>query len=102
MAVYGASKAFLNYYSLALQAELAGTGIEVQALCPGFTRTEFHDDMAAEGFDRDRIPPQMWMTAEAVVAASLAALGTAQVLVVPGADNRDFARLGLQQQLDGL
>jgi uncharacterized protein len=58
--------------------------------------------MAAEGFDRDRIPPQMWMTAEAVVAASLAALGTAQVLVVPGADNRNFARLGLQQQLDGL
>jgi len=102
MAVYGATKAFLNYYSLALQAELVGTGIEVQALCPGFTRTEFHDEMAAEGFDRDRIPPQMWMTAEAVVEASLAALGTAQVLVVPGADNWDFARLGLQQQLDGL
>jgi len=101
MAVYGATKAFLNYYSLALQAELAGTGIEVQALCPGFTRTEFHDPMAAQGFDRERIPQQMWMTAEAVVAASLAALGSTQVLVVPGADNRDFARLGLQQQLDG-
>lgn len=102
MAVYGATKAFLNYYSLALQAELAGTGIEVQALCPGFTRTEFHDPMAAQGFERDRIPPQMWMTAEAVVAASLAALGSTQVLVVPGTDNQDFARLGLQQQLDGL
>ena len=102
MAVYGATKAFLNYYSVALQAELVGTGIEVQALCPGFTRTEFHDPMAAQGFDRDQIPPQMWMTAAAVVEASLAALGTAQVLVVPGADNRDFARLGLQQQLDSL
>ena len=102
MAVYGATKAFLNYYSLALQAELAGTGIEVQALCPGFTRTEFHEPMAAQGFERDRIPQQMWMTAEAVVAASLAALGSAQVLVVPGTDNRDFARLGLQQQLDSL
>ena len=32
LAVYGATKSFLNYYSLALQAELAGTGIEVQAL----------------------------------------------------------------------
>jgi short-subunit dehydrogenase len=102
MAVYGATKAFLNYYSLALQAELVGTGIEVQALCPGFTRTEFHDPMAAEGFDRDRIPPHRWMSAAAVVEASLAALGTAQVLVVPGADNRDFARLGLQQQLNSL
>jgi short-subunit dehydrogenase len=100
MAVYGATKAFLNYYSLALQAELLGTGIEVQALCPGFTRTEFHDPMVEAGFDRQRIPEQMWMTAAAVVEASLAALGSKQVLVVPGADNQIVARLGLQQQLE--
>ena len=37
-----------------------------------------------------------------VVEASLAALGKAQVLVVPGADNRRIARLALQQQSDGL
>ena len=102
MAVYGASKAFLNYYSQALQAELAGSGIEVQALCPGFTRTEFHDSMAEDGFDRSRIPDQMWMNADAVVAASLAALGNGKVLVVPGDDNLDFARAGLQQQLNDL
>ena len=100
MAVYGATKAFLNYYSLALQAELVGTGIEVQALCPGFTRTEFHDPMADNGFDRTRVPEQMWMAADTVVAASLAALGSEQVLVVPGEDNPGFARMGLQQQLD--
>jgi len=102
MAVYGATKAFLNYFSLALQEELAGTGIEVQALCPGFTHTEFHDPMAAQGFDRSRIPQAMWMTSAAVVAASLAALGSGQVVVVPGGDNQGFARLGLQQQLDTL
>jgi short-subunit dehydrogenase len=102
MAVYGATKAFLNYYSLALQEELVGTGIEVQALCPGFTRTEFHDPMAEQGFDRNRVPEQMWMTADAVVAASLAALGSEQVLVVPGEDNPGFARMGLQQQLAAL
>lgn len=102
MAVYGASKAFLNYYSQALQAELAGSGIQVQALCPGFTRTEFHDSMAEDGFDRSRIPDQMWMNADAVVAASLAALGNGKVLVVPGDDNLDFARAGLQQQLNDL
>ena len=102
MAVYGATKAFLNYYSLALQAELVGTGIEVQALCPGFTRTEFHDPMADNGFDRTRVPEQMWMAADTVVAASLAALGSEQVLVVPGEDNPGFARMGLQQQLDAL
>lgn len=65
MAVYGASKAFLNYYSLALQDELAGSGIAVQALCLGFTRTEFHDQMAEGGFDRERIPARMWMPAAA-------------------------------------
>jgi short-subunit dehydrogenase len=102
MAVYGATKAFLNYYSLSLQEELAGTGIEVQALCPGFTRTEIHDAMETQGFDRNRIPEPMWMTAKAVVAASLAALGSGKVLVVPGTDNQGFARLGLQLQLDAL
>jgi short-subunit dehydrogenase len=102
VAVYGASKAFLNFYSLSLQAELDGTGIEVQALCPGFTRTEFHDAMQGEEFDRSRIPDPMWMSAEAVVAASLAALGSGQVIVVPGDDNRSLARAALQQQLDAL
>lgn len=102
MAVYGASKAFLNYYSQALQAEVSGSAIEVQALCPGFTHTEFHDGMAQESFDRSRIPEQMWMTAEAVVTASLDSLGSGNVLVVPGEDNLNAARLGLQQQLDSL
>lgn len=102
MAVYGASKAFLNYYSQALQADLAGSGIEVQALCPGYTYTEFHDQLVEEGFDRTRIPEHRWMTAEAVVTASLAALGTGAVLVVPGEENRTIARAGLQQQLDAL
>ena len=100
LAVYGATKAFLNYYSQALQAELAGTGVAVQALCPGYIRTEFHDEMA--GFDRDRIPDELWMNADEVVAASLAALGNGQVLVVPGEGIQGVARMGLQQQLDGL
>jgi len=102
IAIYGATKAFLNYFSLALQAELAGSGIEVQALCPGFTHTEFHESMTGDGFDRDRIPEEMWMTAGAVVADSLAALGSGRVLVVPGENNREIARLGQQQLLEGL
>lgn len=102
MATYGATKAFLNYFSLALQDELAGTGIEVQALCPGFTRTEFHGSTVDEGFDPTRIPESMWMTSAAVVAASLDALGRGKVLVVPGADNLELARSGVQQQLAAL
>jgi short-subunit dehydrogenase len=101
-AVYGATKAFLNHFSLALQQELAGTGIEVQALCPGYIRTEFHEDMAAAGFDRSRIPDEMWMEASEVVSASLDALGSGRVLVVPGARNVELAREGLAEQLAGL
>lgn len=102
LAVYGASKAFLNYFSQALQAELAGSGIAVQALCPGYIRTEFHDSMSDEGFDKSRIPSEMWMNADEVVSASLAALGSSQVIVVPGDGNRDLAVMGLQQQLSAL
>ena len=102
LAVYGATKAFLNCYSQALQAELADTGIEVQALCPGYTRTDFQAPLVEAGFDSSRIPDEMWMNADEVVAASLAALGSGQVLVVPGEANQALVRMGLQQQLDAL
>jgi hypothetical protein len=102
LATYGATKAFLNYFSLALQAELAADGIQVQALCLGYTRTEFHAGMDEAGFDVNRIPQEMWMDAPTVVSASLAALAAGQVLVVPGEANQAIARMGLQQQLDAL
>ncbi|MDX1735072.1 MAG: SDR family oxidoreductase [Halioglobus sp.] len=97
-AVYGATKAFLNYFSASLQEEVRPDGIEVQALCPGFTRTEFHDAMSQQGFDRERVPGDMWMDAGDVVAASLAALGSGQVLVVPGETNQALARAAVDGQ----
>ncbi len=102
LAVYGATKAFLNYFSQALQQELDGSGIEVQALCPGYIRTEFHDRMLQRGFDPARIPSAMWCEAPEVVAASLAALGSGRVVVVPGEAFRELARTALQQQLAAL
>lgn len=102
LAVYGASKVFLNYFSQALQAELADTGIDVQALCPGYTHTEFHDAMQREGFDKSRIGEEMWMDCATVVTQSLDALGSGKVIVVPGETNRKLARYGLEQQLAAL
>lgn len=102
IAVYGASKAFLNFFSLALQAELEGSGIEVQALCPGYTHTDFHLDLERQGFSKGQVPQQMWMEAADVVAASLAALGSGRVLVVPGEGNLELARAGCQRLLDAL
>ncbi len=93
-ATYAATKAFLNAFSEALHAELAGTGVTVQALCPGFTRTEFHDAPAFSKFDRAQIPDFLWMTADAVVRASLEALARGSVIVVPGLTNRILAWLG--------
>jgi short-subunit dehydrogenase len=83
-ATYGASKAYLNTFSEALQGELKDTGVVVQALCPGFFYSGFHDTAEYENFDRSEVPAALWMPAEAIVAESLAALGKGKVIVVPG------------------
>lgn len=81
-ATYSGSKAFLRLATDGLSAELAGTGVQVQALCPGFTRTEFHDRM---GFAPSNIPRPLWMTPAAVVDASLRAADRGgPVTVIPG------------------
>lgn len=84
-ATYGATKAFVNSFTEALAEELRGTGVAVQALCPGFTRTEFQDVAAV---DTSVIPEFAWMEPEPVVDASLAALEARDVLCVPGLGNR--------------
>lgn len=85
---YSATKDYLNTFSIALQHEVAEHGIQVQALCPGFTITGFHDTAEFATFDRANVPHYLWMSANAVVAASLAALPLRRVIVIPGWRNR--------------
>lgn len=80
-AVYAASKAFVTSFSEALAAELHDTNLCVQALCPGFTRTEFHEFAR---WNVDNVPSQAWLSAQEVVEASLRAYARRQVLCVPG------------------
>jgi uncharacterized protein len=79
---YNATKAWQRIFVEALALELRGTGVYVQALCPGFTHTEFH---ARAAVDKTTIPAWMWMNADRVVAESLEAVSRRKpVVVVPG------------------
>jgi len=80
---YSASKTWINRFTEGLEMELRSVGspIKVQALCPGFTYTEFHDVIK---MDRGRIPKFLWLPAELVVDASLDGLDRGQLIVIPG------------------
>jgi short-subunit dehydrogenase len=82
-ASYSATKAWMNSFTQGLDLELRdiGSKVQVQALCPGFTVTEFHD---ALGVDRTKIPAWLWMTADEIVDASLRGLERNQTIVIPG------------------
>ena len=79
---YCATKAYLTTFTEGLASELKGTGIRVQALCPGFTRSEFHQRMDVEV---GNLPAWMWLSAAQVVETSLRSLERGgPVLCVPG------------------
>jgi uncharacterized protein len=79
-AVYAAAKAYQVTLTQVLAGELAGTGVQVQACCPGLVETEFH---ALAGRDLSGVPFPV-MRAEEVVSASLAGLRLGEVVCVPG------------------
>ena len=85
--LYGGAKSMLIKFSQSLSLENAEHGVRVQALCPGFTYSEFHDVTGSRELV-SRMPSYMWMSAESVVEASLAALEADRVICVPGLVNR--------------
>src|SRR6185295_13811026 len=77
-AVYASSKAYINTFSEILANELEGTGVRVQAVCPGIVRTEFHE---VAGRDVSQVP--LMFEPDEVVTASLAGLDLGEVICVP-------------------
>lgn len=87
--IYSATKSFLVTFSEALHLELARHNIRIQALCPGFTRTDFHMKMELPKNILKNKGLSRWMTPEEVVKISLKTLKKKnRVVCVPGAMNR--------------
>jgi hypothetical protein len=82
---YCATKAWINSFTESLDLELRGINspVKVQALCPGFTVTEFHDALGGADFRR-KVGNWLWMTAGDVVQASLDGFDRGDLIVVPG------------------
>lgn len=89
---YCATKAWINVFTSALDLDLrsAGSAVKVQALCPGFTYSDFHDTL---GVDRNKIPRALWLEAEYVVDESLRAFDRGQVIAIPAWRYKAIARL---------
>lgn len=87
---YGASKAWVVQFTQGVARDLAGSGVRLMALCPGFVRTEFHQ---RAGMGTDNIPGWMWLDADAVVTAALSDLARGRSLSIP--DPRYKALMGL-------
>ena len=87
--LYDATKSFLATFSENLWLEVRDKGIKIQALCPGFTRTEFHEVGDFENFDKSIIPDSLWMMPDEVVSLSLNALDkNRDIVFIPGWKNR--------------
>ncbi len=92
-AVYAATKAMVNAFTETLAAELADTGVKVQALCPAVVRTEFHD---VDGEPKLRPSQAPIMEPADVVQASLAALALGEVICSPALGDPGLLAAGQQ------
>jgi uncharacterized protein len=85
---YSAAKAWVNSFSEWAAHEYRDAGVTVTALCPGFTKTEFHQRMEVrrgDGF--------MWLDADFLVERALADHAKGRVFSVPGAQYRTVVAL---------
>ncbi|MBN8648740.1 MAG: SDR family oxidoreductase [Caulobacterales bacterium] len=90
--LYGAVKSYMIKFSQSLNSELEGSGVNVSALCPGFTYSEFHD----VNHTRDlvsKMPKYMWQDARSVVEEGFEAVEDNKAVAVTGFNNKLIAAL---------
>ena len=87
---YSAAKAWVNSFSEWAANEYRPRGVRVMALCPGFTKTEFHQRMDV---GRGSAPDFMWLDADKLVATALADFDKGRVFSIPGMQYKAVAAL---------
>lgn len=86
-ALYSATKSYVLAFSRGLQAELAGTGVYVQAVLPAGTATEFYDQ---SGIPLSAFDPAAVMTTEALVDAAIAGFYQGEEVTLPSVHDLDL------------
>ena len=96
------NKTALTVLSELLQDLVKLSGVWIQAICPGFTYSEFHDleKITRSGFKRSWFPKEAWMEARDVVEYSLNLVKRGPVMVVPGDFNINNAKKLRETKLD--
>ncbi len=85
---YSAAKAWVNSFGEWAAAEYRPRGVTVMTLCPGFTRTEFHERM---GVSRDSAPSFLWLDADDLVSQALSDFDKRRVYSIPSARYKAIA-----------
>ncbi|MBI3689353.1 MAG: SDR family oxidoreductase [Mycolicibacterium aromaticivorans] len=88
---YSASKAWVVSFTEGLANGIAGTGVSIHAVCPGFVHTEFHE---RAGIDMKSIPNILWLNVDDVVAESLADVVKGKVISIPGLQYKVLTSVG--------
>jgi len=87
---YSAAKAWATVFTESLTVELSGTGVQPIAVCPGFTRTEFHQ---RAGMQMDSVSEWMWLNVDDVVSQALRDARAGRVISIAGTQYKTLTSL---------